>query len=183
MAEAEKPTKGRGGKGNFPNSRAGLIQTDEDRQLVKRLLGETLDAYRQPKVKTDDELAARIDDYFAHCADTGQTPTVEELYLYIGYAYSTVYDWETGRTRGLGPETSGIIKKAKSFMRTFDAKLVVSGKMNFLAYCFRAKNYYGMVDKVEHEVITTIPTLTEQVNRAELEKELLAEGIDVEAED
>lgn len=68
-------------------------------------------------------------------------------------------------------------------MRTFDAKLVVSGKMNFLAYCFRAKNYYGMVDKVEHEVITTVPTLTEQVNRAELEKELLAEGIDIDPDD
>ena len=68
-------------------------------------------------------------------------------------------------------------------MRTFDAKLVVSGKLGFLAYCFRAKNYYGMVDKVEHEVVTTVPTLTEQVNRAELEKALLTEGIDVEAED
>ena len=34
-------------------------------------------------------------------------------------------------------------------MQTFDAKLVVSGKLNFLAYCFRAKNYYGMVDKQE----------------------------------
>lgn len=42
-----------------------------------------------------------------------------------------------------------IIKKAKGFMQTFDAKLVVSGKLNFLAYCFRAKNYYGMVDKQE----------------------------------
>lgn len=34
-------------------------------------------------------------------------------------------------------------------MKTFDAKLVITGKMNFLAYCFRAKNYYGMADKSE----------------------------------
>ena len=34
-------------------------------------------------------------------------------------------------------------------LKTFDAKLVISGKLNFLAYCFRAKNYYGMVDKQE----------------------------------
>lgn len=39
--------------------------------------------------------------------------------------------------------------------KTFDAKLVVSGKLNFLAYCFRAKNYYGMVDKQEHTLIAS----------------------------
>ena len=42
-----------------------------------------------------------------------------------------------------------VIKKAKYFCKTFDAKMVISGKLNFLAYCFRAKNYYGMVDKQE----------------------------------
>lgn len=66
-----------------------------------------------------------------------------------GYAISTVKDWESGRHKGFSPETASIIKKAKGFMQTFDAKLVVSGKLNFLAYCFRAKNYYGMVDKQE----------------------------------
>ena len=34
-------------------------------------------------------------------------------------------------------------------MQTFDSKLVTTGALNFLTYCFRAKNYYGMVDKTE----------------------------------
>ena len=74
---------------------------------------------------------------------------MEEMYLSTGYSIATAKDWELGRNKGFSPETSKIIKKARSFMQTFDAKLVVSGKLNFLAYCFRAKNYYGMVDKQE----------------------------------
>ena len=66
-----------------------------------------------------------------------------------GYSISTVKDWLYGIRKGFSPETATIIKKAKGFLQTFDAKLVVSGKLNFLAYCFRAKNYYGMVDKQE----------------------------------
>lgn len=41
-------------------------------------------------------------------------------------------------------------------LKTFDAKLVISGKLNFLAYCFRAKNYYGMVDKQEMVVTPNV---------------------------
>lgn len=148
----EKITKGRGkgGKNNFPNSRAGLITTDEDRQLVSKLMNEVLVEYRQPKVKSDEELAERFDDYFKRCAETGQIPTVEEMCLSTGYAYSTCYDWETGRRHGFSDSTADIIKKAKEMLKTFDAKLVISGKLNFLAYCFRAKNYYGMSDKTEY---------------------------------
>lgn len=147
-AKDNRPETGRGGKRNFPSCLPDL-SSDEDRALVSRLLTEALVEYRQPKVKSDEELTERINDYYSRCAETGQTPTVEELYMTTGYSISTVKDWLSGRRKGFSPETAAIIKKAKGFMQTFDAKLVVSGKLNFLAYCFRAKNYYGMVDKQE----------------------------------
>lgn len=147
-AKDNRPETGRGGKRNFPSCLPDL-SSDEDRALVSQLLTEVLVEYRQPRVKSDEELTQRLNDYFSRCAKTGQTPTVEELFLSTGYAISTVKDWEYGRRKGFSPETASIIKKAKGFMQTFDAKLVVSGKLNFLAYCFRAKNYYGMVDKQE----------------------------------
>lgn len=132
-----------------------MIKTEEDRQLVSKLLKEVLYEYRQTKVKNDEELAYRLDDYFQRCANSGQIPTIEEMCMSTGYTYSTVYDWETGRRGGFSSETADIIKKAKEMCKTFDAKLVVSGKLNFLAYCFRAKNYYGMVDKQEHTLIAS----------------------------
>lgn len=145
---SSKPKRGRGGTDNFP-SRRFTPETDEDRALVSQLLSEALTEYRQPRVKSDDELAQRIDDYFNRCAVHGQVPTVEEMSLSTGYSISTVMDWEIGRNKGFSPQTSMIIKKAKGYLQTFDAKLVIAGKMNFLAYCFRAKNYYGMKDQQE----------------------------------
>lgn len=166
-----KPKRGRGGTDNFPCRRF-TPETDEDRALVSQLLSEALTEYRQPRVKSDDELAQRIDDYFLRCAQHGQVPTVEEMSLSTGYSISTVMDWEIGRNKGFSPETSLIIKKAKGYLQTFDAKLVIAGKMNFLAYCFRAKNYYGMKDQQE-VMLTPNNPLGETTSPEELRRKYL----------
>ena len=155
VATEKKPSRGRGGKNNFPNAKV-AIATDEDKALVGKLLTEVLVERKKERVKSDDELVERLNDYFVHCATTGQIPTVEEMAMSTGYSISTVWDWEVGRNKGFSAETSDIIKKAKDVLKTFDAKLVISGKLNFLAYCFRAKNYYGMVDKAEYVVTPNV---------------------------
>lgn len=150
IAEQEvKKLKGRGGTNNFGFNKKELVKNEEDRNLVKKLLAETITAYHMPKVKSDEELAQRLSDYFGHCAEVGQIPTVEEMSLYTGYSSATIWDWEVGRNKGFSNSTSAIIKKAKEFLKSFDAKLAISGKLNFLTYCFRAKNYYGLTDKQE----------------------------------
>lgn len=168
---SNKPKRGRGGTDNFPCRRF-TPETDEDRALVAQLLTEALTEYRQPKVKNNEELMKRIDDYFSRCAQNGQVPTVEEMSLSTGYSISTVMDWEIGRNKGFSPETSLIIKKAKGYLQTFDAKLVIAGKMNFLAYCFRAKNYYGMKDQQEVMLTPNAP-LGEATSPEELRRKYL----------
>ena len=54
-----RPETGRGGKRNFPSCLPDL-SSDEDRALVSQLLTEVLVEYRQPKVKSDEELKERI---------------------------------------------------------------------------------------------------------------------------
>ena len=182
--ETQKPKmKNRGAPP--PQSRAGLIQTEEDRQFVSKLLGEVLTEYNRPRVKNDEELAERLDDYFTRCAITGQVPTVEEMMLSTGFGHSYMNDIESGRRKGFTPDTAAILKKAKNFMATFDAKLAVSGKMNFLAYCFRAKNYYGMVDKQEHVITPTTQDET-QYNAEDIMKRYVLDDpntIETTAED
>lgn len=183
--EQRKPSRGRGGKDNFPTSRAGLIQTEEDRQFVAKLLTEVLTEYTRPRVKNDEELQERLSDYFDRCAANGQTPTVEEMCMSTGFGHSYINDIECGRRKGFSPDTAVIIKKAKNFMATFDAKLAVSGKMNFLAYCFRAKNYYGMVDKQEH-VITPTTGEEKELDREDIMKRYMLDEnqpIETTAED
>lgn len=177
---SNKPKKGRGGTDNFPCRRF-TPETDEDRALVSQLLSEALTEYRQPRVKSNEELIERIDDYFCRCAQRGQVPTVEEMSLSTGYSISTVMDWEIGRNKGFSPETSLIIKKAKGYLQTFDAKLVIAGKMNFLAYCFRAKNYYGMRDQQE-VMITPNNPLGEATSPEELRRKYLEDVYGAEAD-
>lgn len=154
--QPNKPKTGRGGADNFPNRRF-VPENDEDKALVSQLIGEILTEYRKDRVRSDEELSQRLDDYFRRCAARGQTPTVEEMCLSTGWTIQTVRDWQCGANKGFSSQTSEIIKKAKNFMQTFDAKLVIAGKMNFLAYCFRAKNYYGMRDQQDLAFIQTNP--------------------------
>ena len=157
--EAKKPKKKNRGAPP-PQTRLGFGESAEDKALVSKLLKEALAAYKQPRVKSDEELSERINNYFAKCAESGQIPTVEEMVMCTGYTYATWYDWETGRNHGFSPETSNIVKKAKEYLKTFDAKLVISGRLNFLAYCFRSKNYYDLRDK--QEVVITPNSQNEQ---------------------
>jgi hypothetical protein len=150
-AIATRPDKGRGGKKNFPSTKFSP-ETEEDRKLVSKILYELLVEYQKERVTSDDELVDRLNDYFVRCAAANQIPTVEEMCMSTGYTYAACWDWETGRRKGFGRDTADIIKKAKAFMASFDAKLVVSGKMQFLTYCFRAKNYYGMKDVTEYNI-------------------------------
>lgn len=130
-----------------------LVEGDDKRKLTARLLTETLATYNLPKVKSDEELQQRIADYFVNCAQTGEKPTVEQMSQVTGYTLSTVWDWENGRNKGFSAATSELIKKAKEFLRVFDAKLLMEGALNPVSYIFRAKNYYGMKD-VQDYVLT-----------------------------
>lgn len=127
-----------------------LVKGDEKRELTARLLTEALVTYNMPKVTNDEELEKRIVDYFTNCAQTGEKPTVEQMSQVTGYSYATVWDWENGRNKGFSANTSEIIKKAKSFLRVFDAKLLLEGALNPVSYIFRAKNYYGMKDTQDY---------------------------------
>lgn len=133
-------------KGNL-TTRRGFGEKEEDKELIARLMQETLYSYRYPRVRNDEELAQRIDEYFRECAESGLIPTVEEMVMRTGMPYSTYKDIRTGRRPGFSPRTKEVMKRAQDFMATFDAKLALTGQGNPIVYFFRAKNFYGMRDQ------------------------------------
>lgn len=153
----ERPARGRGGTNNFGNNTKEWAKTEAQREIAGKLLQETLQAYKKQKVNSEQELLQRLDEYFTHCANGGIIPTVEEMALYCGYSVKGFWELERGNSMRLGLNASEIIKKAKGFLQAFDAKLVICGQLNFLTYCFRAKNYYGLVDRKELDVATSDP--------------------------
>ena len=153
-------------KGKTPsNLEGGSTAKKED---VSRILGNCLKWYKLDKVKSIEELNARLEFFFTECFATGEIPTVEKMCLAIGYPRETVWRWETGERRcELGSEGGNIIKKAKSFLATFESEMVTEGKINPVVYIFRAKNFFGMKDQQEH-VITPNNPLGDTSNPEEL---------------
>lgn len=150
-------------------------ENPENHEIICRLMTETLHSYTKPRVTSDEEMAERFAEFYHECAETGKIPTLEELYICTGYAFSTVDEFLTGRRKGFSPETKNVIRRARDFMKTFDAKLVVSGEVNPVVYFFRAKNYYNMKDQQDVVVQAGTDRLSE-MSDAEIEKWYLEDG-------
>lgn len=121
--------------------------TPED---IKRIIYESYQFFNNPIVKTDEECAERLNDYFKLCAEKNQIPTVEDMSLALGTVRRTIWDWENGTQ---GQVRANMIKKAKELLAGIDAKLVSEGKIPQVTYIFRAKNFFGMKD--QQEVVLT----------------------------
>jgi len=174
-----KPAKKKNRGAAPPQIRRGFGENPEDKVLISKLLTEALDAYSQPKVKSDEELAERWNQYFRMCAESGQIPTVEEMAMYSGYSQATVWDWENGRRKGFSSQTAELVKKAKEYLKMFDAKLVISGKVNPIVYFFRAKNYYGLIEKQEIEVSSAV-NAEQDMSAEDIAKRYIEDGTKVE---
>lgn len=176
VGEGDMPIQGmmrKSGK-TLPQSRGQLGVTLEDKLMIGAYIRQVCKAFNMPKVKSDEELIQRIDDYFEMCAESGQFPTMEEIQLYTGYHARIFSDWIQGKSKGFSPETAKIAAKVSDMIKAFDAKLVTSGKMNPIPYIFRAKNYYGMSDKTEH-VITANPGDNEDMSAEEIARRYIVE--------
>lgn len=134
-----------------------------------------------PVVKTDEDIAERLTEFFTYSAENGQYPSVEKMALALGVDMATVNNWQAGRVGTYQTQAaSEMIKKAKMMIAAIDAELVTSGKMNPVPYIFRAKNFHGMRDQVE--TIVTKPANEQSTQNLEDKYKDVIE-IDAEVED
>lgn len=129
-----------------------LPDADERGVFIRKLLNSSMQWYKQPPCKNDDEVAERLDEYFQTCFDLGELPTIESMCLSLGISRQILRSWENGYN--ISKARSEMIAKAKEMIAQIDAQLVAYGKMPQVTYIFRAKNYYGMTDKTDLQVTT-----------------------------
>lgn len=122
---------------------------------IKQILRNTLYWYKRDIVKSDEECAERLNEFFEHCAETGELPTVEKMCLALGTDRATVWEWQTKGVHGAG--RANMIKQAKAMMAAMDAELVQRNKIPQVTYIFRAKNFYGMRDQTDVVVSPSNP--------------------------
>lgn len=175
FAWKEYDTEGKPNTKTFPCKQAmnQVAANPEARSLVGQILGEYRKAFMMPKVNSNAELIKRLDDFFAMAQERQIPPTIQEMALYCGYTAQTLNDWKNGRNKGfcdtdnLTPSTSVIIKKAIEILHGMDMVLTQSGKINPVAYIWKAKNWYGERD-VQEIVVTpsgdrTVPLTPEEI--------------------
>lgn len=92
-----------------------------------------------------------------------------------GYTIQGMNDICRGKRHGFSTNTASIIQKAKDIIQRYDAEKTVAGEINPIVYFFRAKNYYGMVDKQEH-VISTDAREVSDYNAEDIAKKYLVDG-------
>lgn len=139
---------------------------------IKESLSNILYWRKHEAVKTDEECAERLDEFFTRMNETGEIPTVEKMALALGVSRQAIWQWETGLYGT--PERQKMIKKAKEILAALDAELVSRGKIPQVTYIFRAKNFYGMRDQAE-VVITPNNPLGSETSAEEAQKRLEAD--------
>lgn len=148
------------GRGDIKKLHLTCLEDDESkRDVIGKVANNILVFYQwgMNPVRNDDELEQRLASFFVECARTNQIPTVEKMCLCTGWARDTIIGWRDGSTGGFSSRSSSIVKKAWNYLSSFDAEMVLENKVNPVAYIFRAKNYYGMVDKQEHVLTPNDP--------------------------
>ena len=152
--EVKKPVKpkgkprGRNGTGTASVTKYTKNLPESD---ISRIIRESYQYFNRPIVKSDEECADRLNDYFRQCNEEGQMPTVEDMALALGTTRQSVWEWENGQS--CSRDRSYMVKKAKAIIAGIDAKLAAEGKIPQVVYIFRAKNFYGMKD--QQDVIVT----------------------------
>lgn len=135
--------------------RTDIMEDPKKRKKAGELLYQLCKDMFMPKVQSNAELVDRIADYFVMISGKEVYPTIEHLALYCGVSTRIFMDWRAGDIRPftdpteMGNTTAEISNRAVEAMHAFDASMAYNGDINFLAYCFRSKNYYGMRDKTE----------------------------------
>lgn len=119
-----------------------------DPSKTSNILKNLMTLASMPKCVTEDDYITRFNDYFNFCIEQEIKPTIESFSLAFGIVPSTFTQrWAAGES---GAFKKDLALKAKAVMQSFLTNAVMEGSVNPVTYIFYSKNYYGMVDKVEH---------------------------------
>lgn len=153
-------------------------KVDASRDEIRRVILNSLHWWRLEAPTSDEQVAERLNEFFAHCTETGELPTMEKLFLAVGTDNSTGQQWLHGQ--GCSPERAGMMQKSRQVMAALDAEFVSTGKIPQVTYIFRSKNYYGMSNKQE-TVITVANPLGAELSEADLAARIAADVVDAPA--
>ena len=150
-----KPSRGRGGKNNFPNAQIPDTQPGEN----TKFLGLALAIRELPRIDTTDpeQVRSRISEYFTLCADYDVKPTVKGFLNALRVPKSTLWEWKQGNFRR--GTHQAIILEAYDVLEELWEHYMQNGKINPVSGIFLGKNNFGYSDKQEYVVTPNTATI------------------------
>lgn len=141
------------------------VQTDPGDNT--KYLSHNLQIARLPAINTADEnqVAARIGEYFEICIQNDMKPSMAGMALAIGVARETLWQWSVGNNRS--DTHTNLIKKAVQMLDSQMVDYMQNGKINPVSGIFLMKNSFGYKDQQE-VVVTPSSPLGEQTDPEEL---------------
>ena len=118
-----------------------------------------------------EEVAQRIRDYFAICAEDDMKPSVAGLALAMDIDRRYLWEIREGK-KGKTPEVADTLKKAMKILDLQMVDYMQNGKINPVSGIFLMKNNFGYADKQE-VVLTPNSPLGDTKDTKELEERYL----------
>lgn len=149
------------------------LHSTAKRDDISRILGSIVKWEKQPRVTDDDDCQRRLESFFQTCINTGEIPTVEKMAYAVGYDRRTIWEWRAKKTKG--ERRAAMMEMAMEAIAAFEAEMAMEGLVHHAVYSFRAKNYFGMKDQMEH-VLTPNNPLGDMQDKDEL-RARITEGV------
>ena len=130
-----------------------LAEVGSSNESISKRMSRFLRWYMSPKVETIEELDERIIVFFNECQELGDSPTYEKFCLALGVTTQKLKEW----CRGLSTSEAwqNRVKLAVLLIYGVEGERAAEGEILANVYMFRAKNFYGMSDKVELSIAPT----------------------------
>lgn len=136
---------------NYPTSEVDLVPAERNCE-IHGLLNEL---YSLPRVKTNEDVEKRINQYFDICERRGERPGVSQLALALGVSRQSFWNW----TQGIGcdQERKAICQRARIFIESYVENLFVSGTINPISGIFLMKIWNSWVETQKIEILPQSP--------------------------
>lgn len=152
----------------------------------KKYILHALELSELPEINIDDEneVKARIKDYFIICAEADMKPSVPGLALALGLDRRRLWEIREQK-RGMGKNLA-VVDAIKKAMKILDLQLnnyAQDGKMNPATAIFLMKNNFGYADEQKIVLEPSSPLGDEQKDPEELRQKYLSSTIVEDADE
>jgi sulfur carrier protein ThiS len=111
----------------------------------------TLEQFRKlPRVRTDEEVGERLDQFFSMCDSSGVRPGIELMALALGVTRATIYNWSEGIK--CSPERQRLVQAAKQTLAAYLEQLGATGKINPVTLIWWQRNHWGYKETTTLEI-------------------------------